>query len=96
MNSIAADLFTGRTSEVNALIAMTEEFKKIPAHKSLVYDKGAKALKTIVPNGNHVYIPNVLGPASGKVSYTGEEAGDRTVPLHCREIICQNATRKPF
>ena len=46
LNIMAADLFTGRTSEVNALKDMVDEFKKVPAHKAFTYDKGAKALRS--------------------------------------------------
>ena len=48
MNSIAADLFTGRTSEVNALKELIDVFKKVPAHKAFIYDKGAKALRCLL------------------------------------------------
>ena len=74
MNSIAADLFAGRTSEVNALRELVAEFAKVPADRAFVYDKGAKALRCLLPNSNHLYMPCFLAPAKGKTSFTGAEA----------------------
>ena len=36
MNSIAADLFTGRTSEINALRELIREFEKVPQRKAFI------------------------------------------------------------
>lgn len=87
MNIIAADLFTGRTSEVNALRALIEEFKKVPPHKAFTYDKGAKALRCLLPNGNHLYMPCFLAPSQGKTSFTGEEASANKAIARCRYVI---------
>ena len=93
MNSIAADLFTGRTSEVNALRELMNEFGKVPAHKAFVYDKGAKALRILLPNGNHVYMPVFLAPSKGKTSFTGEEASTNKAIARCRYVIEITYTR---
>ena len=85
LNIMAADLFTGRTSEVNALKDMVEEFKKVPAHKAFTYDKGAKALRCILPNGNHLYMPCFLAPSKGKGS--PQNVSHSGVP-HCGALVC--------
>ena len=87
MNIMAADLFTGRTSEVNALREMIELFKQVPAHKAFTYDKGAKALRCLLPNGNHLYMPCFLAPASGKTTFTGEEASANKAIARCRYVV---------
>jgi hypothetical protein len=93
MNIIAADLFTGRTSEVNALRELIEEFKKVPAHKAFTYDKGAKALRCILPNGNHLYMPCFLAPAKGKSTFTGTESSANKAIARCRYVVEITYTR---
>ena len=87
LNSIAADLFTGRTSEVSALRELLSEFAKVPANRAFTYDKGAKALRCLLPNGNHLYMPCFLAPAKGKTSFTGEEACTNKAIARCRYVI---------
>ena len=93
LNMMAADLFTGRTSEVNALKELIEQFKLVPAHKSFTYDKGAKALRCLLPNGNHLYMPCFLAPSQGKTTFTGEEASANKAIARCRYVIEITYTR---
>ena len=74
-------------AQVAALKDMIELFKKIPAHKAFVYDKGAKALRCILPNGNHLYMPCFLAPSQDKTTFTGEEAMVNKAIARCRYVV---------
>ena len=54
---------------------------------TIIYDKGAKALRCILPNGNHLYMPCFLAPAQGKTTFTGEEATGNKAIARCRVPI---------
>ena len=78
---------------MNALRELVAEFAKVPADRAFVYDKGAKALRCLLPNGNHLYMPCFLAPAKGKTSFTGAEASTNKAIARCRYVIEITYTR---
>ena len=66
---------------------------QVPAHKAFTYDKGAKALRVLLPNGNHLYMPCFLAPSQGKTTFTGEEATANKAIARCRYVVEITYTR---
>ena len=71
---IASDLALGRASEGSLVRALRDKLDGLPTHLSVCYDKGIRGLNMLLPNFNHVYMPNFLAPASGKTQFELEEA----------------------
>ena len=71
---VASPLYLGRASEGNGVRALRNELKGLPTHMAVCYDKGIRGLRTLLPNYNHVYMPNFLRPSEGKNKFTLDEA----------------------
>ena len=81
---IATDLFLGRTSEHEACKACLPALNQIPAHLSLMYDKGVSKLRVHLLNLNQVITPCYLRKAE---RFTVEEGIRNRGVTCCRYIV---------
>ena len=68
MNSIAADLFTGRTSEINALRELIREFEKVPQRKAFIAPPRSSLRMRTLRGGGRYYVEKLNRRAKDRIN----------------------------